>query len=128
MTIKNGYKVNAWAAEPMMIQPMAFCWDDRGRMWIAENRDYESGGHGFSNAGDSRIIILEDTNHDGTADTMKIFMEHIAFPAALAVGFDGVFIGAPPNLLFVPDRNYDDKADTKDIGSETNGMGHTRPS
>jgi putative membrane-bound dehydrogenase-like protein len=123
MTIRDGYKVNIWAAEPMMTQPMAFCWDDRGRMWIAENRDYESRGHGFSNAGDSRIIILEDTNRDGTADTRKIFLDNIAFPAALAVGFDGVFVGAPPNLLFVPDRNRDDKAEVKDIEVRLTGWG-----
>ncbi len=123
MTVKNGYRVNVWAAEPMMTQPMAFCWDDRGRLWIAENRDYESRGHGFSNAGDSRIIILEDTNHDGKADTRKVFLEHIAFPAALAVGFDGVFVGAPPNLLFVPDKNHDDKADVKDIEVRLTGWG-----
>ena len=123
MTVKSGYKVNAWAAEPLMTQPMAFCWDDRGRMWIAENRDYESRGHGFSNSGQSRILILEDTNHDGTADTRKVFMEGIAFPAAIAVGFDGVFIGAPPNLIFVPDRNHDDRADIKDIEIRLTGWG-----
>src|SRR3546814_6144325 len=88
----------------MITQPMAFCCDSRGRLWIAENRDYESRSHGFSGSGDSRILILEDTDHDGKADTKKVFMEGIAFPAALAVGFVGVFIGAPPNLLFVPDR------------------------
>ncbi len=123
MTLKQGYKVNAWAAEPLMTQPMAFCWDDRGRMWIAENKDYESRGTGFSNAGNSRILILEDTNHDGTADTRKVFMEGIAFPAALAVGFDGVFVGAPPNLLFIPDRNQDDKADVNDIEVRLTGWG-----
>jgi putative membrane-bound dehydrogenase-like protein len=123
MTIKDGYKVNAWASEPMMTQPMAFCWDDRGRMWIAENRDYESRGKGFSNAGDSRILILEDTDHDGVADSRKVFMEGIAFPSAIAVGFDGVFIGAPPNLLFVPDRNKDDKADVDDIEVRLTGWG-----
>ena len=32
-----------------------------------------------------------------------------------AVGFDGVYVGAPPNLLFIPDKNKDDKADEKDI-------------
>ncbi len=115
--------MNAWAAEPLMTQPMAFCWDDRGRMWIAENKDYESRGYGFSNSGQSRILILEDTNHDGTADTRKVFMEGIAFPAAIAVGFDGVFIGAPPNLLFVPDRNHDDKADIEDIEIRLTGWG-----
>lgn len=73
MTMKEGFKVNVWAAEPMITQPMAFCWDDKGRLWIAENRDYESRGHGFSNAGNSRILIIEDTNHDGVADTKKCF-------------------------------------------------------
>ena len=122
-TVKEGFKVNIWASEPMMKQPMAFCWDDRGRLWVAENNDYESRGHGFSNKGNSRILILEDTNHDGVADSSKVFMEGLAFPAALAVGFDGVFVGAPPNLLFVPDKNHDDKADMDDIEVRLTGWG-----
>ena len=80
MTTLDGYAVNAWANEPMITQPMAFCWDDRGRLWIAENRDYES--RVFSNHGDSRILILEDTDHDGVADSRKVFLEGIPFPAA----------------------------------------------
>ena len=123
MTIKDGFAVNAWAAEPMVTQPMAFCWDDRGRLWVAENRDYESRAKGFSNDGNSRIVILEDTDHDGVADSRKVFMEGIAFPAALAVGFDGVFVGAPPNLLFIPDRNHDDQADVDDIEVRLMGWG-----
>ncbi len=123
MTIKDDFEVNAWAAEPMVTQPMAFCWDDRGRLWVAENRDYESRGKGFSNDGNSRIVILEDTDHDGVADSRKVFMEGIAFPAALAVGFDGVFVGAPPNLLFIPDKNHDDNADVEDIEVRLTGWG-----
>ena len=123
MTIKEGFQVNAWASEPMMTQPMAFCWDDRGRMWIAENKDYESRGKGFSNSGESRILILEDTDHDGVADKRTVFMEGIAFPSAIAVGFDGVFVGAPPNLLFVPDKNGDDKADMDAIEVRLTGWG-----
>ena len=123
MTVKEGFNVNVWASEPMMSQPMAFCWDDRGRLWIAENLDYESRGSGFSNDGNSRILILEDTNQDGVADRRKVFLEGIAFPAAIAVGFDGVFLGAPPNLLFVPDRDGDDKADVDDIEVRLTGWG-----
>ena len=123
MTIKEGYKVNAFASEPMITQPMAFCWDDKGRLWIAENRDYESRGHGFSNSGDSRISILEDSDHDGVADTKKVFWEGIAFPSAIAVGHGGVFVGAPPNLLFVPDSNGDDIAETADIKVLLTGWG-----
>ena len=110
----------------MVTQPMAFCWDDRGRLWVAENRDYETRAQGFSNAGDSRIVILEDTDHDGVADSRKVFLEGIPFPAAIAVGFDGVFLGAPPNLLFVPDRNGDDKADMADIEVRLTGWGISR--
>jgi putative membrane-bound dehydrogenase-like protein len=123
MTLPDGYKANVWAAEPMMTQPMAFCWDDRGRLWIAENKDYESRGDGFSNSGKSRVLILEDTDRDGKADSRKVFLEGIAFPAAIAVGFDGLFLGAPPNLMFVPDRNKDDKADIEDIEIRLTGWG-----
>jgi putative membrane-bound dehydrogenase-like protein len=123
MTVQDGYQVNVWTSEPDITQPMAFCWDHKGRLWIAENRDYESRGDGFSNSGDSRILILEDTNHDGKADSRKIFLEGIAFPAAIAVGFDGLFLGAPPHLLFVPDRDHDDRADLDDIEIRLTGWG-----
>lgn len=123
MTMKEGYQANVWASEPMMTQPMAFCWDDRGRLWVAENRDYESRGRGFSNDGNSRILILEDTDGDGKADSRKVFIEGIAFPAALAVGFDGLFLGAPPHLLYIPDKDKDDKADIDDIEVRLTGWG-----
>lgn len=123
MTLVDGFEVNVWASEPMITQPMAFCWDDRGRMWIAENRDYESRGSGFSNYGDSRILILEDTDRDGVADDMKVFLEGIPFPSAIAVGFDGLFLGAPPNLLFIPDRDGDDVGDMNDLKVLLTGWG-----
>jgi putative membrane-bound dehydrogenase-like protein len=123
MTINKDYKVNAWAAEPMLTQPMAFCWDDKGRLWIAENRDYETRATGFSASGDSRIVILEDTDKDGTADSRKVFAEGIPFPSALAVGFGGVYVGAPPNLLFIPDANNDDKADMENVEVLLTGWG-----
>ncbi len=123
MTLPPGYRVNAFAHEPMITQPMAFCWDDRGRMWIAENRDYENRREGFANFGDSRILILEDTDRDGVADTRKVFCEGIPFPSAMAVGFDGLWLGAVPNLLFVPDRDGDDKADEDEIEVRLTGWG-----
>ena len=123
MTLPEGFEVNAFASEPMITQPMAFCWDDRGRMWIAENRDYENRREGFANFGDSRILILEDTDNDGVADSRKVFCEGIPFPSAMAVGFDGLWLGAVPNLLFIPDRDKDDVADMDDIEVRLTGWG-----
>ncbi|MEM9656993.1 MAG: PVC-type heme-binding CxxCH protein, partial [Planctomycetota bacterium] len=123
MTLQPGFAANVFAAEPMISQPMAFCWDDRGRLWIAENRDYESRGGGFSNSGDSRIVILEDADRDGAADRRTVFLEGIPFPAAIAVGFGGLWLGAPPNLLFVPDADGDDLADVDDVEVRLTGWG-----
>ena len=122
MTVVPGFEAQLSAAEPLITQPMAFCWDDRGRLWVAENRDYETRRKGFSGSGDSRIVILEDVDGDGKMDTRKVFLEGIPFPAAIAWGFDGLWLGAPPNLLFVPDRNHDDVADA-DIEVRLTGWG-----
>ncbi len=123
MTVRDGFEVNAWASEPMITQPMAFAWDDRGRMWVAENRDYETRGRGFSGSGDSRILIVEDTDRDGVADSSKVFLEGVPFPSALAVGFDGLFLGAPPHLLYIPDRDGDDVGDMADAEILLTGWG-----
>ena len=123
MTLQDGFKAQVYASEPMIAQPMAFCWDAKGRMWIAENRDYETRQAGFSNDGSSRILILEDTDHDGVADSRKVFLEGIPFPSAMAVGMGGLWLGAPPNLLFVPDRNDDDQADMDKIEVRLTGWG-----
>ncbi len=123
MTVADGLSVNLYASEPEITQPMAFCWDDRGRLWVAENRDYETRRTGFSADGESRILILEDEDGDGVMDSKKVFLEGIPFPAAMAWGFDGLWLGAPPNLLFVPDRDGDDKADMDDIEVRLSGWG-----
>jgi putative membrane-bound dehydrogenase-like protein len=123
MTIKPGFKANVWASEPMITQPMAFCWDSKGRMWVAENLDYEDRGKGFANFGTSKILIIEDTDRDGVADSRKVFAEGIPFPAGMAVGMGGLWLGAPPNLLFVPDADGDDKADMDDIEIRLTGWG-----
>jgi putative membrane-bound dehydrogenase-like protein len=123
MTITDGFEVQAFASEPMITQPMSFCWDDRGRLWIAENRDMAGSGAGIRLSGESRILILEDTDRDGVADIRKVFLDGVVFPSAIAVGLDGLWLGAPPNLLYVPDRDGDDRADVEDIEVRLTGWG-----
>ena len=125
MTVHEDFNVNLFASEPMMRQPMAFCWDNKGRLWIAENMDMFGSGNGIHVTKESRILILEDTDNDGVADSKKVFVEGLVFPSAIAVGFDGLWVGAPPNLLFIPDKNNDDKADVEDIEIRLTGWGDT---
>ncbi len=112
MTLPDGFRVNAFAAEPEIVQPFAFTFDDRGRVWLCENLNYETrGSDSFDKGPMGRIVILEDTNGDGRADKKTMFADKLFFPTGLAIGFGGVWVGSPPNLLFIPDRNHDDVPD-----------------
>jgi len=110
MSIPRGFEVSVFAAEPDIAEPIAFCFDDRGRLWVAENFNYRTR---RQHTGDkvSRIQILEDTDSDGVFDRKKTFTDKLTFTSGLACGFGGVFVGSPPNLSFIPDADGDDKPD-----------------
>lgn len=110
MDIPEGFEVSIFAAEPDIAEPIAFCFDDRGRMWVVENLNYiNRRSHTFEEV--SRIKILEDTDGDGVFDKKTLFADDITFSSGIAVGFGGVFLGSPPNLSFIPDRDGDDVPD-----------------
>jgi putative membrane-bound dehydrogenase-like protein len=91
------------------LQPIAMALDDRGRVWVAEAYEYPIRAKG--DKGRDRILIFEDTDGDGTLDSRKIFAEGLNLVSGMEVGFGGVWVGAAPYLLFIPDRNADDRAD-----------------
>ncbi len=110
MSIPDGFDVSVFASEPDIAEPIAFCFDDRGRMWVAENFNYQTRRQ-HTDAPVSRIQILEDTDGDGVFDNKKTFTDKLTFTSGLACGFGGVFVGSPPNLTFIPDANGDDEPD-----------------
>ncbi len=110
MAIPPGFEVKVFAAEPDIAEPIAFCFDDRGRIWVAENFNYKTRQE-HTNEPVSRIQILEDTDGDGVFDSKKTFTDKLTFTSGLACGFGGVFVGSPPNLSFIPDTDGDDRPD-----------------
>ncbi|MEO2021215.1 MAG: PVC-type heme-binding CxxCH protein [Pirellulaceae bacterium] len=110
MSIPEGFEVKIFAAEPDLAEPIAFCFDDRGRMWVAENLNYRTRRQ-HTNDQVSRIQIFEDTDGDGVFDKKKLFTDKLTFTSGIAVGHGGVFVGSPPNFSFIPDVNGDDKPD-----------------
>ncbi|MEM1228025.1 MAG: PVC-type heme-binding CxxCH protein [Planctomycetota bacterium] len=110
MAIPDGFDVSVFASEPDIAEPIAFCFDERGRMWVAENFNYQTRRQ-HTDAPVSRIQILEDTDGDGVFDKKKTFSDSLTFTSGLACGFGGVFVGSPPNLSFIPDRDGDDTPD-----------------
>lgn len=110
MSIPKGFDVSVFASEPDIAEPIAFCFDDKGRLWIAENFNYQTRRE-HTDEQVSRIQILEDTNRDGVFDKKKTFTDKLTFTSGLACGFGGVFVGSPPHLTFIPDTDGDDVPD-----------------
>ncbi len=109
MTVPSGFRVTLGAAEPDVHQPIAFAIDDRGRLWVAEAFSYPV--RRPEGQGKDRIQILEDTDRDGRLDRLTTFAENLNLVSGLEIGYGGVFVGAAPQLLFIPDRNGDDRPD-----------------
>ncbi len=132
MTLPPGFRVELEASEPQIRQPVAACYDERGRLWVIEYLQYpvpaglkpvtvdvylrteydrvpEPPPRGPRGA--DRIKILEDTDGDGRLDKVTTFLEGLNLASGLAVGHGGVFVAQAPYLLFYPDRNRDDVPD-----------------
>ncbi|HCN28292.1 MAG TPA: cytochrome C [Verrucomicrobiales bacterium] len=112
LQLPGGFKAELIAAEPDVVQPIAMCWDERGRLWVVEGNSYPKPRE--VGAGQDRILIFEDSNGDGTFETRKVFAEGLNLVSGIELGFGGVWVGAAPYLMFIPDRDRDDKPDAPD--------------
>ena len=111
ITVPEGFRVQLAAGEPMVHQPIAMTFDHRGRLWLAEAYEYPI--RAKEGQGKDKIIILEDTDQDGVFDKRKVFADNLNLISGLEVGFGGVWVGAAPYFLFIPDRDGDDKPDAE---------------
>src|SRR5947208_14168420 len=101
----EGLEVTLWAAEPDVVNPTNIDIDSRGRIWVAEGVNYRLtlGGrrrNDYRPAGD-RITILEDTDGDGKADKVKVFLQDqsLRSPLGIAVLGDKVIVSQSPNVI-----------------------------
>ena len=113
IAVPKGFRVQLAAAEPMVQQPIDMAWDTRGRLWVAECYTYAERETNFEKKLKDRIIILEDTNHDGVFDKRKIFWDGASQLTSIELGFGGVWAACAPNILFLADRNGDDRPDSE---------------
>lgn len=109
ISVPDGFKVTLFAGDPNVHQPIAFEIDDRGRLWVAECYTYEGGEYDLDKR--DRIVIFEDTDRDGVFDRRKVFWDKGERLTGITLGFGGVWVTCAPHLLFLPDRNGDDRPD-----------------
>jgi putative membrane-bound dehydrogenase-like protein len=106
MKLPPGFKVQLFAGEPEVVQPIAFTFDDRGRMWVVECLTYPKWSQD-GRGGKERVIILEDTDGDGKHDKKTVVLDDGVNLSGIELGFGGMYLCSSPNLIFIPIK--DDK-------------------
>ena len=109
-----GYTAEIVAAEPLLFDPVAFDWDERGRLWVVEMADYPLGLDGQGKPG-GRVRVLEDSDADGRYEKQTLFADGLNFPTGILTWRDGAIVTAAPNVLFLQDKDGDGRADKPEI-------------
>ncbi len=109
MSVPPNFTVTLFAGEPDVVQPIAMTIDERGRVWVAEAYSYPI--RLPDDQANDRILIFEDVDKDGKFDKRTVFADKLNLVSGLEVGFGGVWVGAAPYLLFIPDKDKDDRPD-----------------
>ncbi len=113
------------AAEPLIESPCAMAFDEKGRLFVAENRGYPS----TTAPPQGRIALLTDTDGDGIMDQRTTFAEGLTFPNGVLPWRGGVIVTCAPDVLFLRDTDGDGRADERRMlltGFDTNGSTQLR--
>ena len=103
-------RVELVAAEPEVIDPVALAFDERGRLFVVENRGYP-----VDDSGQGRVVLLEDTDGDGRHEQRTEFATGFDFPNGLMPWRGGLLLTCAPHIYFLKDTDGDNVADVKEV-------------
>lgn len=119
------FDLQLFAAEPDVVKPIYMAWDERGRAWVVEARDYPHGLVPEGEPGKASIKVCEDTDGDGRADKFTVFADGLNLPTALVFVNGGIIVSEARHMLFLKDTNGDEKADLCQVMLPGWGAGDT---
>jgi putative membrane-bound dehydrogenase-like protein len=113
--LEPGLRIELVAAEPLVVDPVAFAFDERGRLFVAEDRGYPDPIEGSGDTKEGRIVMLEDTDGDGRYDKRVDFATGLGFVNGIACWRGGLFVTAAPNIIYLKDTDGDGIADQQRV-------------
>lgn len=122
--IKPGFEMQLAAWEPNVVDPIEICFDENGRMFVVEMRDYSEMRDVTPHLG--RIRMLEDTNDDGVYDQATVYADDLPWPTGVFYYDGGIFVAATPDILYFKDTDGDGRADRRQVVFTGYGVGMDR--
>jgi putative membrane-bound dehydrogenase-like protein len=107
---RPGFVVEQMAAEPQVMDPVAFAWGPDGKLWVVEMADYPLGLDGKGKPG-GRVVCLESSRSDGKYDRRTVFLDNLPFPTGVLPWRKGVLVTCAPDILYAEDTTGKGKAD-----------------
>jgi len=107
-------EITLWAAEPDVVDPVAIAFDESGRAWVAECRDYPYGVGPDGKVG-STIRLLVDRDGDGRVDHSTVFARDLSYATSVTPWRGGILGTAAPDILFLKDTDGDGVADVREV-------------
>ena len=119
--VLDGFRMDLLAAEPLVASPVAMAYDENGRAYVCEMRDYpytdkahhQRNQENPTDAPIGAVRLLEDTDGDGVFDKSTVFAEGLSWPTGVACWKGGVFVAATPDIWYLKDTDGDGKADIR---------------
>jgi putative membrane-bound dehydrogenase-like protein len=105
-----GFRIELVASEPQVVDPVAMRFDEQGRLWVAEYRDYPNG-PAEGEAPKSRIKLLEDRDGDGRYETSHVFADKLLFCNGIQPWAGGMIATVAGQLIYLQDTDGDNRAD-----------------
>lgn len=128
-----GFSMELVAAEPLVSDPVDACFDEFGRMYVAEMHGYPFSeeptrlnppGGGKPSAGIIRRLV--DSNGDGRMDQSVIFADKLSWPTSVCCYNGGIFVLAPQHLYYLKDTTGDGIADVRETVLTGFGRGNVQ--
>ncbi len=109
--VRPGFHLEFAAHEPEVMDPIALSFDEQGRVYVVEMRDYSE--RRPERLG--RVRRLEDRDGDGYFETSAVYLDNLPWPTAVTCWNGGIFVGSTPDLIYAKDTNGDGKADLREV-------------
>ncbi len=112
--VPTGFELSLFAHEPDIVNPIHVAWDHLGRAFVIETVDYPNNLQD-GNIGNDRILLCEDRNGDGSADTFTVFADGLSVPTSMVFANGGVICTNGTEILFLQDTTGDNRADVRRV-------------